>query len=251
MPVLAADRDRRDDWFHLYTLRQRISPAAIVEEAGKFANEVIAQLNRVGDTHGALFKDGAVTMPPGWKEAYRNWAAAGWNGLSAPVEWGGQGAPLPIDGEPYWDGGYVGNPTITPLVRECTSSDTVLIQVNPVERPGRPRSAREILDRFNEVSFNSPLMKELRLIAVLRQVADTGACEGARWAASYRQLHDDRARLLLEAQCRVGVLLYAARRRPPMRADVPERSCAGFGPPLHLRSRFAAGKCLTRWGSSA
>ena len=37
---------------------------------------------------------GAVTMPPGWKEAYRNWAAAGWNGLSAPVEWGGQGAPL-------------------------------------------------------------------------------------------------------------------------------------------------------------
>jgi alkylation response protein AidB-like acyl-CoA dehydrogenase len=93
LPVLAADRDRRDDWFHLYTLRQRISPAAIVEEAGKFAYEVIAPLNRVGDTHGALFKDGAVTMPPGWKEAYRNWAAAGWNGLSAPVEWGGQGGP--------------------------------------------------------------------------------------------------------------------------------------------------------------
>ena len=89
---------------------------------------------------------------------------------------------IEIDSEPYWDGGYVGNPTITPLVRECTSSDTVLIQVNPVERPGRPRSAREILDRLNEVSFNSPLMKELRLIAVLRQVADTGACAGARWA---------------------------------------------------------------------
>ena len=87
-----------------------------------------------------------------------------------------------IDGEPYWDGGYVGNPTITPLVRECASSDTVLVQVNPVDRPGTPRSAREILDRLNEVSFNSPLMKELRLIAVLRQVADTGDCEGARWA---------------------------------------------------------------------
>ena len=66
----------RDKRLHLYTLRQRISPAAIVEEAGKFANEVIAPLNRVGDTHGALFKDGAVTMPPGWKEAYRNWAAS-------------------------------------------------------------------------------------------------------------------------------------------------------------------------------
>jgi NTE family protein len=89
---------------------------------------------------------------------------------------------IEIDGEPYWDGGYVGNPTITPLVRECASSDTVLVQVNPVERPGTPRSAREILDRLNEVSFNSPLMKELRLIAVLRQVANTGDCEGARWA---------------------------------------------------------------------
>jgi NTE family protein len=89
---------------------------------------------------------------------------------------------IEIDGEPYWDGGYVGNPTITPLVRECASSDTVLVQVNPIERPGTPRSAREILDRLNEVSFNSPLMKELRLIAVLRQVADAGDCEGARWA---------------------------------------------------------------------
>jgi NTE family protein len=89
---------------------------------------------------------------------------------------------IEIDGEPYWDGGYVGNPTITPLVCECASSDTILVQVNPIERPGTPRSAREIIDRLNEVSFNSPLMKELRLIAVLRQVADTGDCEGARWA---------------------------------------------------------------------
>ena len=60
---------------------------------------------------------------------------------------------IEIDGEAYWDGGYVGNPTITPLVRECVSSDTILVQVNPVERPGTPRSAREILDRLNEVSF--------------------------------------------------------------------------------------------------
>jgi NTE family protein len=89
---------------------------------------------------------------------------------------------IEIDGEAYWDGGYVGNPTITPLVRECASSDTLLVQVNPIERPGTPRSAREILDRLNEVSFNSPLMKELRMIAVLRQVANAGDCEGARWA---------------------------------------------------------------------
>ncbi len=88
-----------------------------------------------------------------------------------------------IDGEPYWDGGYAGNPTITPLVRECSSSDTVLVQVNPVERAGTPRSARDILNRLNEVSFNATLLKELRMIAVLRQVADPGNCEGARWAS--------------------------------------------------------------------
>ena len=88
-----------------------------------------------------------------------------------------------IDGEPYWDGGYSGNPTITPLVRECNSSDTILVQINPVERPGTPRSARDILNRLNEISFNSPLMKELRMIALLRGVADPGHGEGARWAA--------------------------------------------------------------------
>jgi NTE family protein len=87
-----------------------------------------------------------------------------------------------IGDEAYWDGGYAGNPTITPLVRECTSSDTILVQVNPVERPGTPRSARDIRNRLNEVSFNATLLKELRMIAVLRQVSDPGNSEGARWA---------------------------------------------------------------------
>src|SRR5215472_15817963 len=87
-----------------------------------------------------------------------------------------------IDGEPYWDGGYSGNPTITPLLRECDSHDTLLVAVNPVERQGTPRSAREILDRLNEVSFNATLLKELRMIALLRQVADAGSSEGRNWA---------------------------------------------------------------------
>jgi NTE family protein len=89
---------------------------------------------------------------------------------------------IEIEGEPYWDGGYTGNPTITPLIRECKSQDTLLVAVNPVERPGTPRSARDILDRLNEVSFNSALLKELRMIALLRKVADPGSSEGAQWA---------------------------------------------------------------------
>ena len=87
-----------------------------------------------------------------------------------------------IDGEPYWDGGYVGNPTITPLVRESDAHDTILVQINPRERRDTPRRASDILNRLNEISFNAPLMKELRMIALLRQAADPGKGEGARWA---------------------------------------------------------------------
>jgi acyl-CoA dehydrogenase len=66
---------------------------AVLEEAGKFATDVLAPLNTVGDRHGTPFKDGAVSTPPGWKEAYRAWAQAGWNGLAAPAQWGGQALP--------------------------------------------------------------------------------------------------------------------------------------------------------------
>ena len=87
-----------------------------------------------------------------------------------------------IDGEAYWDGGYSGNPTITPLVRECTSRDTIIIPINPIERKGTPRTSSEILNRLNEVAFNAVLLKELRMIALLRQVADPGHEEGEKWA---------------------------------------------------------------------
>jgi NTE family protein len=90
---------------------------------------------------------------------------------------------IEIDGEPYWDGGFVGNPTITPLVRESDARDVILVQINPRERRATPRTATEILNRLNEISFNSPLMKELRMIALLRQAADPGTGEGARWAS--------------------------------------------------------------------
>jgi NTE family protein len=89
---------------------------------------------------------------------------------------------IEIDGEPYWDGGYAGNPTISPLVRESEAYDVILVQINPRERRDTPRSAGDILDRLNEISFNAPLMKELRMIALLRQAVDPGAGEGCRWA---------------------------------------------------------------------
>src|ERR1044072_2815796 len=70
---------------------------AVLEEAGKFAGDVIAPLNSVGDKFGTPFKDGKVTTPPGWKDAYTNWAAAGWNGVAAPSQWGGQELPQAVN----------------------------------------------------------------------------------------------------------------------------------------------------------
>src|SRR2546423_3337588 len=70
--------------------------AAVLEEAGKFASDVLAPLNRVGDEHGIKLEAGVVTTAPGWPNAYQRWAAAGWNAGSGPGAFGGQGLPLAI-----------------------------------------------------------------------------------------------------------------------------------------------------------
>ncbi|MBZ8133425.1 acyl-CoA dehydrogenase [Afifella sp. IM 167] len=91
---------------------------AILEEAGRFASEEIAPLNATGDREPARFKDGAVTMPPGWAEAYRKWCEGGWAALSAPEEFGGQGLPLMLQVAAFdiWNGASLAfalGPTLT------------------------------------------------------------------------------------------------------------------------------------------
>lgn len=86
-----------------------------------------------------------------------------------------------IDGEPYWDGGFSGNPTMAPLVRECDSHDTILVQINPILREETPTTAQEINNRVNEVSFNATLLKELKMMALLHKIADKGDGEGWQW----------------------------------------------------------------------
>ena len=121
-----------------------------------------------------------------------------------------------IEGEIYWDGGYSGNPTITPLVRECKSRDTILVQINPIERRDRPRSATEIANRLNEVSFNAVLLKELRMIALLapgRQSRRQGRRAMGRHAhASHLDGDDDVSQRLLQAPRRMEIPVHVARR---------------------------------------
>jgi NTE family protein len=79
-----------------------------------------------------------------------------------------------IDGEAYWDGGYMGNPAIFPLIYECRSPDVVVVHINPMNRPEVPTSARDIMNRINEISFNSSLMREMRAIAFVSRMIEDG-----------------------------------------------------------------------------
>ena len=90
-----------------------------------------------------------------------------------------------IDGEPYWDGGYMGNPAIYPLIYNCASPDVVIVQVNPLTRDKEPMTASEIIDRVNEISFNSTLMREMRAIEFVSRLIEEERLDPQR----YRRIH--------------------------------------------------------------
>ena len=79
-----------------------------------------------------------------------------------------------IDGQAYWDGGYMGNPALYPLFYEAQGDDILLVQINPLERKELPTNARAIQDRLNEITFNASLLRELRAIAFVNRLIDAG-----------------------------------------------------------------------------
>jgi NTE family protein len=83
-----------------------------------------------------------------------------------------------IDGEHYWDGGYMGNPAIFPLIYGADSRDVIVVHINPIKRNDLPTTAPEIFNRINEISFNSSLMREMRAIAFVTRLIDDGALDG-------------------------------------------------------------------------
>ncbi len=79
-----------------------------------------------------------------------------------------------INGEHYWDGGYMGNPVLFPFVYEAKSSDIVVVHINPIERHSVPKTAPDIMNRINEISFNSSLLREFRAITFVKKLLDDG-----------------------------------------------------------------------------
>ena len=83
-----------------------------------------------------------------------------------------------IHGEPYWDGGYVGNPPLWPLFYDNACKDTIIVQINPIERETTPKTALEIANRLNEITFNGALLGEFRAVDFVTRLIDQGALSG-------------------------------------------------------------------------
>jgi NTE family protein len=97
-----------------------------------------------------------------------------------------------IDGEAYWDGGFSGNPALFPLLSSPEAPDILVVQINPIVREELPRSARDIMNRVNEISFNSSLVKELRAIGLMQRVADERGIDLGVYTHTYLHLiHTD------------------------------------------------------------
>ena len=94
-----------------------------------------------------------------------------------------------IDGIPYWDGGYLGNPAIFPFFGASDTEDVLLVQINPIERRMTPRSQNEILNRINEITFNSSLMAEVRAIDFVTRLIDQGALPRGKGPGQYRRIN--------------------------------------------------------------
>jgi len=92
-----------------------------------------------------------------------------------------------IEGVPYWDGGYTANPPIFPLLNGKHSPDVLVVQINPLMRRTTPTSSKDILHRINEITFNSSLASEMRVIEFISQLLDRGELTSP--SGEYRPIH--------------------------------------------------------------
>ncbi|MPZ37745.1 MAG: patatin-like phospholipase family protein [Rhizobiales bacterium] len=93
-----------------------------------------------------------------------------------------------IDGVPYWDGGYSGNPPVLPFLRATTTEDVLIVQINPIERDGAPTSARDIMTRLQELTFNAPLLAELRALELAERLITEGDLPRGTAPGQYRRI---------------------------------------------------------------
>jgi NTE family protein len=107
-----------------------------------------------------------------------------------------------IDGVPHWDGGYSGNPSVLPFLDATETEDVLIVQINPIKRDAAPTSAREIMARLQEVTFNASLLAELRALALADRLIDEGRLPRGTAPGQYRRIRLHR--VVMEAGSAVG-----------------------------------------------
>jgi len=111
-----------------------------------------------------------------------------------------------IDGEAYWDGGYMGNPALFPFAYECMCTDVLIVQINPMRRDEIPKTAQEVLNRVNEITFNGGLMKELRSIEFVGRLLDAESVDPGRYRKMLiHMIEFDERSLRLNASSKLNV----------------------------------------------
>jgi NTE family protein len=158
-----------------------------------------------------------------------------------------------IDGTPYWDGGYTANPPIYPFFRTTETEDVLVVQINPVMRASTPRSAQEIVNRVNEITFNASLVSEYRAIEFVRRLIDKGALPRGTGEGEYRRINVHRIDLgfigkRLSAQSRLNTdfdffeMLHRAGRRAARRFLDQHFADIGVRSTIDLREEMKAEK---------
>ncbi len=157
--------------------------------------------------------------------------------------------PVTIDGEPYWDGGYSGNPALWPLIYETAETDLLLVKIQPLVRAETPQTALEIADRTSEIGFNAALVGEMRAIAfVKRLIADQRIDRGRYKDVRLHMIADEDELGALKAATKLDTSwpflesLFGMGRRAAARWLAAHRGSVGVESTLDIEKTFLARK---------
>jgi NTE family protein len=150
-----------------------------------------------------------------------------------------------IDGEPYWDGGYSGNPAIWPLTYNTAALDVVLVKINPLMRPDLPDTPEEIADRVNEITFNAGLISEMRAINFVQRLIEEGRVDTGEYKnLRLHMVADDAGLAPLHASSKLNTdrefleALHALGRTAADRFLLEHRAQLGLRSTLDVRKTF-------------
>jgi NTE family protein len=150
-----------------------------------------------------------------------------------------------IDGQPYWDGGFAGNPALWPLIYGTPALDLVLVQINPLFRAGTPRTTDEINDRLNEITFNASLVAELRAIAFVRRLVEHEQLDPTQYKAlRMHRIADEDGLAPFDASSKSNTdprflnVLFELGRSAARRWLATDRAAVGVRPSLDIEQVF-------------